>query len=48
LTPLGVPFLIVILMALPATKVVGFVSAAHTEADIAETVRVAGEVFKTL
>jgi glutamate-1-semialdehyde 2,1-aminomutase len=26
----------------------GFVSAAHTEVDIAETVRVAGDVFKTL
>jgi glutamate-1-semialdehyde 2,1-aminomutase len=32
----------------PALYEAGFVSAAHTEADIAETVRVAAEVFKTL
>ena len=32
----------------PALYEAGFVSAAHTEADIAETVRVASEVFKTL
>ena len=32
----------------PALYEAGFVSAAHTEADIAETVRVAGDVFKTL
>jgi glutamate-1-semialdehyde 2,1-aminomutase len=32
----------------PALYEAGFVSAAHTEADIAETVQVAGNVFKTL
>jgi glutamate-1-semialdehyde 2,1-aminomutase len=32
----------------PALYEAGFVSAAHTEADIAETVRVAGEVFQSL
>jgi glutamate-1-semialdehyde 2,1-aminomutase len=32
----------------PALYEAGFMSAAHTEADIAETVRAAGEVFKLL
>jgi glutamate-1-semialdehyde 2,1-aminomutase len=32
----------------PALYEAGFVSAAHTEADIAETVEAAAEVFKTL
>jgi glutamate-1-semialdehyde 2,1-aminomutase len=32
----------------PALYEAGFVSAAHTEADIAETVRVAADVFKSL
>jgi len=32
----------------PALYEAGFVSAAHTDADIAETVRVAADVFKTL
>jgi glutamate-1-semialdehyde 2,1-aminomutase len=32
----------------PALYEAGFVSAAHTEADIAETVRVSADVFKTL
>jgi glutamate-1-semialdehyde 2,1-aminomutase len=32
----------------PALYEAGFVSAAHTEADIAETVQVAADVFKSL